>query len=148
MSTTQHDFKISMAIKLCVLQKVERKFLIVLWVTYRRSTYFCRSFRADLVQDLMWLRSLGRHMHTVKECNSLWLYVHVHTVNREIFIIWNFRCKNFFRFDVLRKYFNMKILQHRSREERTERVTALEKFFERNYIRGYHVYKKSMGGDG
>ena len=29
-----------------------------------------------------------------------------------------------------------------------ERVTAMEKFFERNCIRGYHVYKKSMGGDG
>ena len=56
--------------------------------------------------------------------------------------------KNFRRVDVLRKYFNTKILQHRSREERTERVTAMEKFFERNYIRGYHVYKKSMGGDG
>ena len=24
----------------------------------------------------------------------------------------------------------------------------MEKFFERNYICGYHVYKKSMGGDG
>ena len=36
-------------------------------------------------------------------------------------------------------------MQHtdcRSREERTERVTAMEKFFERNCIRGYHVYKK------
>ena len=50
--------------------------------------------------------------------------------------------KNFRRVDVLRKYFNTKILQHRSREERTERVTAMEKFFERNCIRGYHVYKK------
>ena len=40
------------------------------------------------------------------------------------------------------KYFDTKILQHRSREERTERVPAMEKFFERNYIRGYHVYKK------
>ena len=50
--------------------------------------------------------------------------------------------KNFHRVDVLRKYFNTKILQHRSREERTERVTAMEKFFERNCIRGYHVYKK------
>ena len=36
----------------------------------------------------------------------------------------------------------MKILQHRSREEHTERVTPMEKFFERNCIRGYHVYKK------
>ena len=44
--------------------------------------------------------------------------------------------------DVLRKYFNMKILQHRSREECTERVTAMEKFFTTNCIRGYHVYKK------
>ena len=50
--------------------------------------------------------------------------------------------KNFHRVDVLRKYFNTKILQHRSREERTERVAAMEKFFERNYIHGYHVYKK------
>ena len=49
---------------------------------------------------------------------------------------------NFRRVDVLRKYFNTKILQHRSQEERTERVTAMEKFFETNYIRGYHVYKK------
>ena len=39
-------------------------------------------------------------------------------------------------------YENTKNLQHRSREERTERVAAMEKFFERNYIRGYHVYKK------
>ena len=36
----------------------------------------------------------------------------------------------------------MKILQHRSQKERTERVTAIEKFFERNSIHGYHVYKK------
>ena len=36
----------------------------------------------------------------------------------------------------------MKILQHKSREERTERVTAMAKFFERNCICGYHVYKK------
>ena len=50
--------------------------------------------------------------------------------------------KNFRRVDVLQKYFNTKILQHTSREERTERVAAMEKFFERNYIRGYHVYKK------
>ena len=50
--------------------------------------------------------------------------------------------KNFRRVDVLRKYFNTKVLQHRSREERTERVTAMEKFFERNCIRGYHVYKR------
>ena len=49
--------------------------------------------------------------------------------------------KNFRRVDVLRKC-NTKILQHRSQEERTERVTAMEKFFERNCIRGYHVYKK------
>ena len=43
------------------------------------------------------------------------------------------------------KYFrrrHTKILQHRSREECTERVTAMEKFLERNCIRGYHVYKK------
>ena len=51
--------------------------------------------------------------------------------------------KNFCRVDVLQKYFNTKILQHRSWEERTERVTAMEKFFKRNYIRGYHVYKKA-----
>ena len=50
--------------------------------------------------------------------------------------------KIFRRVDVLQKYFNKKILQHRSREECTERVTAMEKFFERNCIRGYHVYKK------
>ena len=50
--------------------------------------------------------------------------------------------KNFRRVDILQKYFNTKILQHRSREERTERVTAIEKFFERNCICGYHVYKK------
>ena len=60
-----------------------------------------------------------------------------------------FVLKNFRRVDVLRKYFNTKILlvQHRSREERMDRVTAMEKFFERNCIRGYHVYKKN-GGDG
>ena len=40
------------------------------------------------------------------------------------------------------KIFNTKILQHRSREERTERVTAMEKFFKRNCICGYQVYKK------
>ena len=45
--------------------------------------------------------------------------------------------KNFRRVDVLRKYFNTKILQHRSGEECTEREAAMEKFFERNYIRGY-----------
>ena len=50
--------------------------------------------------------------------------------------------KIFRRVDVLRKYFNTIILQHRSGEERTERVTAMEKFLERNCIRGYHVYKK------
>ena len=33
----------------------------------------------------------------------------------------------------------MKVLQHRNQEER---VTAMEKFFERNCICGYHVYKK------
>ena len=54
------------------------------------------------------------------------------TVNWEIFV----------GSDVLRKYFSTKILQHRSREERTERVTAMEKFFVTNCIRGYHVYKK------
>ena len=52
--------------------------------------------------------------------------------------------KNFRRVDVLQKYFNTKILQHRSRKERTERLTAMEKLFERNCIRGYYVY---MGGD-
>jgi len=70
------------------------------------------------------------------------------TINWEIFVIWNFRWKNFCveNFFVgrrpLRKYFNMKILQHRSREECTERVTAIEKFFERQCTRGYRVYKK------
>ena len=66
----------------------------------------------------------------------------------EIFVGKIFMLKNFRRVDVLRKYFNTKILQNRSQEEHTERVTAMEKFFERNCIRGYHVYKKSMGGDG
>ena len=52
--------------------------------------------------------------------------------------------KNFRRVDVLRKYFNTKILQHRSGEERTEREAAMEKFFERNYIRGYrNIYLES-----
>ena len=64
----------------------------------------------------------------------LWLY--------EIFVGKIFVLKNFRRVDVLRKYFNTKILQHRSREEHTERVTTMENFFERNYIRSYHVYKK------
>ena len=64
----------------------------------------------------------------------------LHTVNREIFVIWNFHWKNWV--DVLWKHFNTKILQHRSRKERTERVTAMEVFFERNCIHGYHVYKK------
>ena len=36
--------------------------------------------------------------------------------------------KNFRRVDVLRKYFNTKILKHISREERTEREIAMEKF--------------------
>ena len=36
--------------------------------------------------------------------------------------------KNFRRVDLLRKYFNTKILQHRRQEERTERVTAMESF--------------------
>ena len=47
-----------------------------------------------------------------------------------------FMLKIFRRVDIPRKYFNMKILQHRSREECTERVTAMEKFFKRNCIRG------------
>jgi len=47
----------------------------------------------------------------------------------EKFSCWKiFVLKNFRRVDVLRKYFNTKILQHRSREERTERETAIEKF--------------------
>ena len=62
----------------------------------------------------------------------------------EIFIGKIFVLKNFRRVDVLQKYFKTKILQHRSWEERTERVTAMKKFFERNCIRSYHVYKKSM----
>ena len=53
--------------------------------------------------------------------------------------------KYFRRTSTLQKYFNTKILQHRSREERTERVTAMEKIFERNCIPGYHVYKKLWG---
>ena len=60
----------------------------------------------------------------------------------EIFVGKMFMLKNFRRVDVLRKYFNTKILQHRSQEEHTESVTAMEKFFERNCIRGYHIYKK------
>ena len=59
-----------------------------------------------------------------------------------------FVLKYFRRTSTLPKYFNTKILQHRSWEERTERVTVMEKFFETNCIRGYHVYKKSMGSDG
>ena len=66
------------------------------------------------------------------------------TVNWEIFVFVGkiFMLKNFCRVDVLQKYFNTKILQHRSREEHTKRVTAMKKFFKRNCIRGYHVYKK------
>ena len=63
------------------------------------------------------------------------------TVNWEIFIIWNFHFV-LIGSTSLRKYFNTKILQHRSQEERMERVTAMEKFLERNCIHGYHVYKK------
>ena len=47
--------------------------------------------------------------------------------------------KDFRRVKVLQKYFKMKVLQHRNRKER---VTAMEKFFEKNCICGYHVYKK------
>ena len=50
--------------------------------------------------------------------------------------------KTFRRVDLLQKYFNTKILQHRSREERTERLAAMENLYERNYIRSYQVYKK------
>ena len=46
--------------------------------------------------------------------------------------------------DILRKYFNMKILQHsvcnsvaRVGEKHTEKVTAMEEIFE-----SYHVYKE------
>ena len=49
--------------------------------------------------------------------------------------------KNFRRVDILRKYFNTKILQYTSREECTERATVMEKFFKRNCFHGYHVYK-------
>ena len=56
----------------------------------------------------------------------------------KIFVGKIFVLKNFRRVDVLRKYFNTKILQHKSREEHTESVTVLQKFFERNCIRGYH----------
>ena len=55
--------------------------------------------------------------------------------------------KNFRRVDVLRKYFNTKILQHRSREERTETVTAMEKFFEETtFAATTHI--KKYGWDG
>ena len=47
--------------------------------------------------------------------------------------------KDFRRVKVLQKYFKMKVLQHRNQKER---VTAMEKFFEKNSICGYHVYKK------
>ena len=46
----------------------------------------------------------------------------------EIFVEKIFGLKNFHRVDILRKYFNTKILKHRSREERTEKVNAMEKF--------------------
>ena len=68
-----------------------------------------------------------------------------YTVNREIFVGKIFVLKNFRRVDVLRKYFNTKILQHRSREERTERVAAMEKFL---ITFAATTYIKSMGGDG
>ena len=51
--------------------------------------------------------------------------------------------KKFRRVDVLRKYFSTRILQHRSQEERTERVTAMKKF-----AFAATTYIKSMGGDG
>ena len=62
----------------------------------------------------------------------------------DIFVGKNYALKIFCRVDVLRKYFNTKILQHRSREKHSERVTAMEKFFKRNCIHSYHVhvYKK------
>ena len=56
--------------------------------------------------------------------------------------------KNFRRVDVLRKYFNMKILQHSvcnsvARAGVRKKVTAMEEFFGRKCcIRGYHIYKE------
>ena len=77
-------------------------------------------------------------------------------LNIQIYIyckLGNFRCikfslekifvlKNFCRVDVLRKYFNAKILQHsvcnsvaiKQGKKRTEKVTAMEEFFERKCI--------------
>ena len=64
----------------------------------------------------------------------------------KIFVGNIFLLKKFCRVDGLRKYFNTKILQHRSPEERTERVATMEKFFERNYIRDYNVHRKVCAG--
>ena len=63
----------------------------------------------------------------------------MNTVNREIFIGKIFVLKIFCRVNVLRKYlfYNIEV-----GEERTERVTAMEKFFKINCICGYHVYEK------
>ena len=71
------------------------------------------------------------------------------TVNWEIFAFVGkiFMLKNFCRVDVLQKYCNTKILQHRSREERTKRVTAMEKFSKKIAFAAT-TYIKNMGGDG
>ena len=53
--------------------------------------------------------------------------------------------KNFYRVNVLQKYFNTKILEQKS--GRTYRESNCHGKV-RNYICGYHVYIKSMGGDG
>ena len=75
-------------------------------------------------------------------CTDLPYYAHEQYRKSENFRYIKFSLKNFRRVDVLWKYFNTKILQHRSRKECTERVTAMEKFFERNCICTYHIYKK------
>ena len=68
------------------------------------------------------------------------------TVNHEVFVGKIFVLKNFRRVDVLRKYFNAKILQHRSGVERTERVTAMESFWkEIAFAATTYICKKKYG---
>ena len=71
------------------------------------------------------------------------------SLSYKIFVGKIFVLKNFRRVDVLQKYFNMKIVQHsvcnslaRAGGKRTKKVTAMEEFFERKCIQGYHVYKE------
>ena len=63
----------------------------------------------------------------------------------EIFVRKIFVLKNFCRVDVLQKYFNTKILQQKLGRMYWESNCHGKV---RNCIRGYHVYKKSTGGDG